>query len=89
MGYEKEQRLTKVRKLFTGCHVDKSRNALAAWNYCGKEETRVEGPLEHGIPPAARNVKGDTKERNQLILKYGIAKAIEDGLIHIERAAQV
>lgn len=58
---------------------------MASWNYCGKEDTRLEGPLEHGVPPASRAVKGDTKERNKMILEYGALKAVEDGLIPIEK----
>lgn len=58
---------------------------MAAWKYCGKEDTRLEGPLEFGVPPASRAVKGDTKARNQLILEYGPQKAIEEGLVPIEK----
>jgi hypothetical protein len=58
---------------------------MAAWNYCAKEDTRVEGPLEHGLPPASKAVKGDTKKRNAMILEYGPVRAIEDGLVPIEK----
>lgn len=44
--------------------------------------------MEHGIPPAARNVKGDTAARNAMILKDPI-KAVEDGIIPIEKFKQV
>lgn len=65
-----------MHKDFPGCHIEVSRNAMAAWNYCGKADTRVEGPLEHGLPPASKAVKGDTKKRNELILEYGAVKAV-------------
>lgn len=55
-------------KRFPGCHIEKTRNALATWEYCGKEDTKIEGPYEHGLPPASKNVKGDTKKRNEMIL---------------------
>lgn len=64
LGYVKEARLKAVIKRFSGCHVEIAKNALASWKYCGKEDTRIEGPLDFGIPPAARNVKGDTASRN-------------------------
>jgi len=80
---------TAIIKRFPGCHVEVTRNAQAAWDYCGKEDTRIEGPYSHGIPPAAKNVKGDTKKRNQQILEYGLSKAIEDGLVQLEKAAHV
>ena len=59
------------------CHVDISRNAMAAYNYCKKSETRLEGPLEHGVPPAALNVKGDKAKKNMLLVEMGAEKAVE------------
>ncbi len=74
-----------LRKYFAGSHIEMAKNALASWEYCGKEDTRVEGPLQFGIPPAAKNVKGDTKKRNQMILEYGAVRAVEEGLIQIDK----
>ncbi len=62
---------------------------MAAWRYCGKEDSRVEGPVEFGVPPASKAVKGDTKQRNQMILELGPLKAVEDGLIPIEKFKQL
>lgn len=78
-----------MKKRFTGCHIEATRNAMASWAYCGKEDGRCEGPLEHGVPPAAKNVKGDTAARNQMIIEYGAVKAIEDGLVPIEKFKQL
>lgn len=78
-------RLTAMIKKMKGSHVEIAKNAMAAWNYCGKQDTRVEGPLEHGLPPASKAVKGDTAARNKLILEYGVMKAVEEGLIPIEK----
>lgn len=75
--------------IIPGAHIEKAKNAMSLWNYCGKSDSRIEGPLEHGVPPAARNVKGDTKERNQMILKMGVVKAVEEGYIPIEKFKQV
>jgi len=61
-GFKKDRRINSVIKDFPGCHVEATRNAMAAWNYCGKSDTRIEGPVESGVPPAARNVKGDKAE---------------------------
>jgi len=58
---------------------------MAAWTYCQKEDPRLEGPLTHGIPPAAKNVKGDTKARNEMILEKGVEACVRDGDISIER----
>jgi len=78
-----------MRKAFPGCHLELTKNAMKAWEYCGKAETRLEGPVEFGAPPAAKNVKGDTKKRNAIILEKGIRHAIEEGLIPIEKAPQL
>ena len=77
-----------MQKKFKG-NVEPSRNAVAAWDYCAKEDTRKEGPLSHGIPPAAKNVKGDTIKRNKMILEYGLVKAVDEGLVRIEQVKQI
>jgi hypothetical protein len=58
---------------------------MASWEYCGKKDTRLEGPLEHGLPPASKNVKGDTAARNKMILEKGEVWAVEEGLVPIEK----
>jgi hypothetical protein len=60
-------------------HIEKAHNAFKSWEYCGKEETRVEGPIEYGIPPAQRNKAGNCKERNAMLLAKGVVAAVEDG----------
>lgn len=89
VGYDKVVRIKRMIKDFPGCNVDFTRNAMASWNYCGKEDTRLEGPLEHGLPPAAKWVKGDTAKRNKMILEYGVIKAVDDGIIPIQNLRQV
>lgn len=85
----KVARLKRIIKLLPGCHVEPAKNALAAWRYCGKEDTRVEGPLQFGTPPACRYIKGDTQARNKLIFELGVVKATEQGVIPIEKFKQV
>jgi len=89
VGYSIERRHGAMTKTFPGVHIEKSKNALASWRYCGKDDTRVEGPVEFGVPPAAKNVKGDTKARNAMIIAHGVVKAVDDGLIPIEKLKQV
>ena len=76
-------------KALPGSHIEITKNAMKAWAYCGKEDTRIQGPLEFGLPPAAKNVKGDTATRNKMILEMGVVKACEEGLIPIEKFKQV
>ena len=89
VGYKKTVRLPRMRKDFPGCHIELTKNAMAAWKYCGKADTRVEGPLDHGVPPASKRVKGDTAEHNKMILEYGVVKAVDEGLIRIEKLRQL
>lgn len=39
----------------------------------------MEGPVEFGVPPAARNRKGDLKQRNAMLLEKGCVAAVRDG----------
>lgn len=78
-----------MKKLFPDAHIEAAKNAMAAWKYCGKEDTRVEGPLEYGVPPAALNKKGDKAERNKLLIEKGAEKAVEDGDIDIKDYGKV
>ena len=89
VSFKNEKHQTAMIKKFPGCHVEIAKNAMAAWKYCQKEEGRLEGPLTHGIPPAAKNVKGDTKERNRLILEKGEVWAVEEGHVPIEKFKQL
>lgn len=88
VSYGGAKRLNTVIKKFKGCHVEPAKNCMALWKYCGKEETRIPGGdhYSEGLPPAAKNVLGDTKERNRMILDYGIVRAIDEGLIDFAKA---
>lgn len=46
----KQCRFPAIKKLFPTAHIEAAHSPLDAWKYCGKEETRVEGPVEWGIP---------------------------------------
>jgi hypothetical protein len=65
------QREKVVRKLFPGSHISVAKNMAQLWAYCGKEDTRVNGPLEFGDPPVARNTGGTRAERNAMLLAKG------------------
>lgn len=79
----KATRFSVIHKLLPGAHVEAARNPFQSWEYCGKEDTRVEGPVEFGVPPAAKWRKGDTKARNAMLLEKGVVKAVEDGDIPV------
>lgn len=41
VSLSKVARLLSITKKLKGCHVEVSKNAMAAWRYCGKADTRV------------------------------------------------
>ena len=60
IGYKDAKTFSKIKKMFRGAHIEMSRDPRAAWDYCGKEDTRVDGPWTLGSPPRPqRNKKGD------------------------------
>ncbi len=59
--------------------IFKAKDPFKSWEYCGKEDTRVEGPAEFGVPPAALNRKGDLKARNAMLIAKGVVAAVDDG----------
>ena len=77
-------RAKRVQKYLPGSDHSHSRNAMAAYNYCKKSSSRIEGPLEFGVPPACLNMKGDKAERNRLMIEMGAEKAVEEGHIDIK-----
>lgn len=85
VSLKKDARLPAMIKKLPGCHVESCKNAMASWVYCGKEDTRIEGPMEIGLPPASKAVKGDTKARNAMILEKGAMWAVEEGHVPIEK----
>lgn len=70
-------------------HIEKAKSPYDAWKYCGKEESRVEGPVEYGVPPAAKNRKGDTKARNAMLIEKGIVQAVLDGDVAVKDIVRV
>jgi len=46
-------------------------------------------PLVSGCPPAARNVKGDTKARNEYLIKNGAEAAVADGSLSMREYIKV
>ncbi|WP_445769545.1 hypothetical protein [Rheinheimera sp.] len=75
----KKCRLPQISKLLPHTHVEIAKSPYDSWEYCGKVETRVEGPVEFGIPPAAKNRAGDTRKKNAMLLEKGAVAAVNDG----------
>ena len=59
------KRMTALKKHCKHAHFEIVKFNNGADEYCNKEDTRVDGPWEYGIRPARKNVKGDTKRRNE------------------------
>jgi len=41
----KPTRLTAIKKVFPTAHIEECKSPVDAWAYCGKEDTRIEGPV--------------------------------------------
>lgn len=73
-----------VAKLFPKCHVETAKNPVKSYEYCCKDDTRIEGPVHFGeVPKPRKNVKGDTLAFNQAVIKEGCERMVEDGRISI------
>lgn len=79
----KSTRFTVIKKHFPTAHIEAARDAYHSWEYCGKEDTRVSGPVQYGVPPAQRNKAGNVKARNELLIAKGAAQAVTDGDVPI------
>lgn len=75
----KQYRFNAIKKEFPTAHIEAAKDAFKSWEYCGKEDTRVSGPAEYGVPPAQRNVAGNVAARNKMLLDKSPAQAVADG----------
>jgi hypothetical protein len=80
----KSTRFQVVKKLFPTAHIEAAKSPHDSWDYCGKEDTRVEGPVEFGVPPARLNKKGDKAKKNAMLIDKGAEQAVKDGDISIK-----
>lgn len=85
MGYKNQRTFASIMKRFKGCNVEITKSPIAAFEYCQKEATRMPEtvPLTGGVPPARRDVKGETAKRNKMIIDLGVKEAVDQGLIGI------
>jgi len=58
--FKTPSRLAKVKEVL-GCdsaHIEKAKGTpLQAWEYCTKEETRIDGPWTYGTPPQGQGTR--------------------------------
>ena len=85
----KSTRIAVVKKQFPTAHIEPAKSPLQAWEYCGKSETRVSGPVEFGVPPANKKAGDTKKERNLLLISKGAEQAVADGDICITNYAKL
>jgi len=79
----KMARCKAIKKLFPTAHIEVAKSVLDSWKYCGKAETRVEGPVEFGVPAANPCKKGDKAKKNALLLAKGAEQAVKDGDVRL------
>jgi hypothetical protein len=66
-----------MKKLDPRVHWEPTRDVMKAADYVTKEQSRIEGPWEFGLRPARRNVSGETKERNKILIEMGAESAVD------------
>lgn len=75
-----------IRKLYSTAHIEPAKNALRAYEYCSKPDSRVspEQSLRFGpIPKPSARVSGSTKEFNDACIREGIEALVSDGRVHL------
>lgn len=79
-----------VKKVWPDAHIEKARNAFHSWQYCGKHDTRLEGPVEFGIMPLPqKQTSGDTAAFNKAVLEEGPEAMVSDGRLSIREYAKI
>ncbi len=68
----KRSRLSALKKILPRAHWEPRRGShQQAVDYCTKEETREQGPYEHGIPTRGRGQRNDIIAMKDAVLKEG------------------
>lgn len=65
MNFKSQVRLSALKKHCGHAHFELVKVNNGAHTYCMKEDTRVDGPWEHGVKPVQRNSKTDWEEVKQ------------------------
>ena len=82
--------LAAVNRIFPNCHIESAKNALKAWEYCCKSDTRVEGPVTFGpVPKPQKQSKGDTKSFNEMCLTLGPEQMVKEGQLSLKDYVKV
>lgn len=67
-----------------GSHIQVSANPFKSWEYCSKEESRVEGPVSFGPCPKPSKVKGaNYAEFNKRVISGDLEAMVASGEVHL------
>ena len=78
-----------VKLLTTQAHIEAAKCSFAAWTYCSKTDTRLEGPVHFGEVPKPKKKKASSyKEYNQHVLE-DLESMVEDGRVNIKEYAKL
>ena len=84
IGFKESQRFRALKKKFPTAHIEIAKSAFDSWQYCQKEDTRLEGPQFFGEMPKPRKADGrDFKAYNQEVLQ-NLEGMVEDGRVNIK-----
>lgn len=84
MSFPSPRHFKAVSKLLPLAHIEKAVSSFKAWQYCSKEDSRLEGPVHFGEMPKPEKVKNVTyAEYNNSVLT-NLEAMIEDGRVNIK-----
>lgn len=69
MNFKEPVRCSAIKKIDNKLHIEVVKINNGAHTYCMKEDTRLEGPFEHGKKPVQRNNKTDWEEVKEKAIK--------------------
>lgn len=60
LRFANAKHFTAIKKLFPTAHVESAKSSFASWNYCSKEESRIEPPVHFGQLPKPEKKKNQS-----------------------------
>lgn len=81
--YESQRTCKSVSKTFPTAHIEVAKHAFKAWEYCTKEDTRVEGPVTFGEMPKPPKAKSNYTDYNAAVLA-NLESMVSDGRVNIK-----
>lgn len=83
--YDNARHFKKVKKsLPDGAHIEVAKHPFKSWEYCTKEDTRVEGPITWGLMPKPPKRKGESYVDYNRRACTDLESMVADGTVSIK-----